>query len=149
MFNLHLYDTDATQTECDKFYSDRVYCRAIGLNSLKSYSEVNTNFYCFPTLVHSRKADCFTLWINPQLTNLPRKRLSESFMFSSSLTLKYIFLSSNIAPKSPPEKTRYDTSLGLLTKKFVDLLAQSSDGVLDLNLAAETLQVISDPKGLQ
>uniref|UniRef100_A0A3Q3JYJ8 E2F/DP family winged-helix DNA-binding domain-containing protein n=1 Tax=Monopterus albus TaxID=43700 RepID=A0A3Q3JYJ8_MONAL len=45
------------------------------------------------------------------------------------------------APKSPPEKTRYDTSLGLLTKKFVDLLAQSSDGVLDLNLAAETLQV--------
>uniref|UniRef100_A0A3P8TAT9 E2F transcription factor 3 n=1 Tax=Amphiprion percula TaxID=161767 RepID=A0A3P8TAT9_AMPPE len=44
-------------------------------------------------------------------------------------------------PKSPPEKTRYDTSLGLLTKKFVDLLAQSSDGVLDLNLAAETLQV--------
>ncbi|KAM6909855.1 transcription factor E2F3-like [Xenentodon cancila] len=44
-------------------------------------------------------------------------------------------------PKSPPEKTRYDTSLGLLTKKFVELLAQSSDGVLDLNLAAETLQV--------
>ncbi|MEQ2265645.1 hypothetical protein XENORESO_010513 [Xenotaenia resolanae] len=44
-------------------------------------------------------------------------------------------------PKSPHEKTRYDTSLGLLTKKFVDLLAQSSDGVLDLNLAAETLQV--------
>uniref|UniRef100_A0A3Q0S3C2 E2F transcription factor 3 n=1 Tax=Amphilophus citrinellus TaxID=61819 RepID=A0A3Q0S3C2_AMPCI len=45
------------------------------------------------------------------------------------------------ADGSPPEKTRYDTSLGLLTKKFVDLLAQSSDGVLDLNLAAETLQV--------
>ncbi|XP_028281515.1 transcription factor E2F3-like isoform X1 [Parambassis ranga] len=44
-------------------------------------------------------------------------------------------------PKSPTEKTRYDTSLGLLTKKFVDLLAQSPDGVLDLNLAAETLQV--------
>uniref|UniRef100_A0A3Q3W4E3 E2F/DP family winged-helix DNA-binding domain-containing protein n=1 Tax=Mola mola TaxID=94237 RepID=A0A3Q3W4E3_MOLML len=43
---------------------------------------------------------------------------------------------------SPPEKTRYDTSLGLLTKKFVDLLAQSPDGVLDLNLAAETLQVV-------
>ncbi|CAL8248538.1 unnamed protein product [Lota lota] len=44
-------------------------------------------------------------------------------------------------PKSPTEKTRYDTSLGLLTKKFVELLAQSSDGVLDLNQAAETLQV--------
>lgn len=65
--------------------------------------------------------------------------------------LSPLFLcSSTIAPKSPPEKTRYDTSLGLLTKKFVDLLAQSSDGVLDLNLAAETLQVISDTtkKGL-
>lgn len=53
-----------------------------------------------------------------------------------------LVLLSSSAPKSPPEKTRYDTSLGLLTKKFVDLLAQSSDGVLDLNLAAETLQVI-------
>ncbi|XP_062321196.1 transcription factor E2F3-like isoform X1 [Osmerus eperlanus] len=44
-------------------------------------------------------------------------------------------------PKSPAEKTRYDTSLGLLTKKFVDLLGQSSDGVLDLNQAAEILNV--------
>lgn len=55
-----------------------------------------------------------------------------------------LLLFSSTAPKSPPEKTRYDTSLGLLTKKFVDLLAQSPDGVLDLNLAAETLQVVSD-----
>ncbi|XP_014003507.2 transcription factor E2F3 isoform X1 [Salmo salar] len=46
-----------------------------------------------------------------------------------------------IAPKSPAEKTRYDTSLGLLTKKFVELLGQSSDGVIDLNQAAEVLKV--------
>ncbi|KAJ7991826.1 hypothetical protein DPEC_G00287890 [Dallia pectoralis] len=39
------------------------------------------------------------------------------------------------------EKTRYDTSLSLLTRKFLQLLAQSSDGVVDLNLAAETLGV--------
>ncbi|XP_052003301.1 transcription factor E2F3-like [Xyrauchen texanus] len=45
------------------------------------------------------------------------------------------------APKSPAEKTRYDTSLGLLTKKFVELLAQSSDGVVDLNQASEILKV--------
>ncbi|KAI4904519.1 hypothetical protein NFI96_010552 [Prochilodus magdalenae] len=45
------------------------------------------------------------------------------------------------APKTPPEKTRYDTSLGLLTKKFCQLLAQSSDGVLDLNQAADVLNV--------
>ncbi|XP_043915914.1 transcription factor E2F2 [Protopterus annectens] len=44
-------------------------------------------------------------------------------------------------PKSPGERTRYDTSLGLLTKKFVHLLSESRDGVLDLNHAAEVLEV--------
>ncbi|XP_066231502.1 transcription factor E2F2 isoform X2 [Saccopteryx leptura] len=44
-------------------------------------------------------------------------------------------------PKSPGEKTRYDTSLGLLTKKFIYLLSESKDGVLDLNWAAEVLDV--------
>uniref|UniRef100_A0A4W4DR75 E2F/DP family winged-helix DNA-binding domain-containing protein n=1 Tax=Electrophorus electricus TaxID=8005 RepID=A0A4W4DR75_ELEEL len=50
-------------------------------------------------------------------------------------------LKSNKTPKSPPEKTRYDTSLGLLTKKFVQLLGQSADGVVDLNQAADVLKV--------
>ncbi|XP_062394205.1 transcription factor E2F3-like [Sardina pilchardus] len=46
-------------------------------------------------------------------------------------------------PKSPAdkEKSRYDTSLGLLTKKFLQLLSQAPDGVVDLNWAAETLSV--------
>ncbi|NXQ89265.1 E2F2 factor, partial [Nyctibius grandis] len=44
-------------------------------------------------------------------------------------------------PKSPGEKTRYDTSLGLLTKKFLRLLDESPDGVVDLNRAAEALGV--------
>ncbi|KAL0969589.1 hypothetical protein UPYG_G00229480 [Umbra pygmaea] len=44
-------------------------------------------------------------------------------------------------PKSPGERTRYDTSLGLLTKKFVGLLRESPDGVLDLNWATEVLEV--------
>ncbi|CAL9687216.1 unnamed protein product [Knipowitschia caucasica] len=44
-------------------------------------------------------------------------------------------------PKSPGERTRYDTSLGLLTKKFVNLIAESPDGVLDLNWATEVLEV--------
>lgn len=43
--------------------------------------------------------------------------------------------------KTPPEKSRYDTSLGLLTKKFCRLLAMSVDGVLDLNQAADSLGV--------
>ncbi|KAK2855321.1 hypothetical protein Q7C36_007190 [Tachysurus vachellii] len=50
-------------------------------------------------------------------------------------------LKGNKTTKSPSEKTRYDTSLGLLTKKFVQLLGQSSDGVVDLNQAAEALNV--------
>jgi hypothetical protein len=36
---------------------------------------------------------------------------------------------------------RYDSSLGQLTKKFVALINKASDGVLDLNHAAEVLQV--------
>eukprot|EP00124_Ichthyophonus_hoferi_P005520 Ihof_evm1s823 gene=Ihof_evmTU1s823 len=46
---------------------------------------------------------------------------------------------------SPPEidgkGTRFDTSLGLLTKKFTTLLREVPDGILDLNKAAETLGV--------
>ncbi|XP_022088780.1 transcription factor E2F3-like [Acanthaster planci] len=45
------------------------------------------------------------------------------------------------AAKSPLEKSRYDTSLGLLTKRFVGLLRGAHDGVLDLNQAAEVLKV--------
>lgn len=36
---------------------------------------------------------------------------------------------------------RYDTSLGLLTKKFVDLLQESPDGSVDLNIASTKLNV--------
>lgn len=36
---------------------------------------------------------------------------------------------------------RYDTSLGLLTRRFVTLLKESPDGVVDLNIASETLEV--------
>lgn len=43
-------------------------------------------------------------------------------------------------PASTPQ-CRYDSSLGLLTKKFIDLIKQAEDGVLDLNRAADTLHV--------
>ncbi len=36
---------------------------------------------------------------------------------------------------------RYDSSLGLLTKKFVALVEGAPNGVLDLNKAAEALNV--------
>uniref|UniRef100_H3ADV4 E2F transcription factor 1 n=1 Tax=Latimeria chalumnae TaxID=7897 RepID=H3ADV4_LATCH len=43
--------------------------------------------------------------------------------------------------KSPGEKSRYDTSLNLTTKRFLELLSQSPDGVVDLNWAAQVLKV--------
>ncbi|CAO3700902.1 unnamed protein product [Rhizopus stolonifer] len=41
----------------------------------------------------------------------------------------------------PSQSCRYDSSLGLLTKKFIHLLRSSTHGDLDLNLAAAQLQV--------
>ncbi|XP_031504833.1 transcription factor E2FA-like isoform X2 [Nymphaea colorata] len=42
---------------------------------------------------------------------------------------------------TPVGTCRYDSSLGLLTKKFINLMKQAEDGVLDLNIAADTLEV--------
>ncbi|XP_014441605.1 transcription factor E2F1 isoform X2 [Tupaia chinensis] len=39
------------------------------------------------------------------------------------------------------EKSRYETSLNLTTKRFLELLSRSADGVVDLNWAAEVLKV--------
>ena len=39
------------------------------------------------------------------------------------------------------ERNRYDTSLNILTKKFVDLLKSSKNGVVDLNDASGKLKV--------
>ncbi|KAG6390664.1 hypothetical protein SASPL_148402 [Salvia splendens] len=36
---------------------------------------------------------------------------------------------------------RYDSSLGLLTKKFIKLIQEAKDGILDLNRTADVLQV--------
>ncbi|XP_053096998.1 transcription factor E2F1 [Pangasianodon hypophthalmus] len=44
-------------------------------------------------------------------------------------------------PRLSTEKSRYDTSLNLTTKRFLDLLAQSPDGVVDLNWASQVLDV--------
>ncbi|XP_021892443.1 transcription factor E2FA [Carica papaya] len=45
------------------------------------------------------------------------------------------------APLTPAGSCRYDSSLGLLTKKFINLVKHAEDGILDLNKAAETLEV--------
>ncbi|XP_075089791.1 transcription factor E2FA [Nicotiana tabacum] len=50
---------------------------------------------------------------------------------------------SNVGSPSPltPANCRYDSSLGLLTKKFINLIKHAEDGMLDLNQAADTLEV--------
>ncbi|XP_050229888.1 transcription factor E2FA [Mercurialis annua] len=45
------------------------------------------------------------------------------------------------SPLTAAGNCRYDSSLGLLTKKFVNLIKHAEDGILDLNKAAETLEV--------
>lgn len=42
---------------------------------------------------------------------------------------------------TPLGNCRYDSSLGLLTKKFINLIKHAEDGTLDLNKAADTLEV--------
>ncbi|RZC78558.1 hypothetical protein C5167_002747 [Papaver somniferum] len=44
-------------------------------------------------------------------------------------------------PLTPAGTCRYDSSLGLLTKKFINLIKHAEDGILDLNNAADTLEV--------
>ncbi|KAM3596833.1 uncharacterized protein V6R79_021436 [Siganus canaliculatus] len=47
--------------------------------------------------------------------------------------------SNPIAPSTRPIKSRNDTSLGILTRRFAELLRSSSDGVLDLNAVCKEL----------
>lgn len=47
--------------------------------------------------------------------------------------------SNPIAQSTRPIKTRNDTSLGILTRRFAELLRSSSDGVLDLNAVSKEL----------
>ncbi|XP_032857555.2 transcription factor E2F2 isoform X2 [Tyto alba] len=84
-----------------------------------------------------------TLWDSPAWEQAKRKLDLEGPEFRTpkgkGRTLAQV--PSPRTPKSPGEKTRYDTSLGLLTKKFIRLLNESPDGVVDLNRAAEVLEV--------
>ncbi|KAK4480893.1 hypothetical protein RD792_011747, partial [Penstemon davidsonii] len=57
---------------------------------------------------------------------------------NSSVVLKSADASS---PFTPAGSCRYDSSLSLLTKKFIALIKHAEDGELDLNKAADTLQV--------
>ena len=50
-------------------------------------------------------------------------------------------IASSSSSSSSSQSCRYDSSLGLLTKKFITLLRSSAQGDLDLNRAASQLKV--------
>ncbi|KAL6537878.1 hypothetical protein OROHE_012165 [Orobanche hederae] len=59
-----------------------------------------------------------------------------------ALSLPQQILSSPIGDNlTPVGPCRYYNSLGLLTKKFIHLIKHSEDGIIDLNKAADTLEV--------
>ncbi|XP_026292194.1 transcription factor E2F6 isoform X1 [Frankliniella occidentalis] len=74
---------------------------------------------------------------------------SEDGFKTPKVTKRMRSISNNSSYNSPApkgknktvERTRYDTSLGLLTKKFVGLLENSPHGIVDLNVASEKLDV--------
>uniref|UniRef100_A0A3P9MM44 E2F/DP family winged-helix DNA-binding domain-containing protein n=1 Tax=Oryzias latipes TaxID=8090 RepID=A0A3P9MM44_ORYLA len=48
-------------------------------------------------------------------------------------------VSGKLLPSETSLRSRCDTSLGLLTQKFADMLRHSPDGVLDLNVVCQKL----------
>lgn len=60
---------------------------------------------------------------------------------SSSSGKKSLRNSIAAASSSFDTGSRYDTSLGLLTRKFIDLLEATDDGIIDLNIASTQLNV--------
>ncbi|TYH47271.1 hypothetical protein ES332_D11G399500v1 [Gossypium tomentosum] len=64
-----------------------------------------------------------------------------TFESSSEAFLMVLMANSCPSPLTPAGSCCLDSPLGLLTKKFVNLMKHAEDGILDLNKAAETLAV--------
>ncbi|XP_065370464.1 transcription factor E2f1 [Calliphora vicina] len=114
----------------------------------------NTNKQQTPQIHHQQQQQLSLNFATPS-PQPPRPPSSASSTSSSSALMAPNFLykigtaSSNShsanntgsSAKRTPEGNRADTSLGILTKKFVDLLQESPDGVVDLNDASAKLAV--------
>lgn len=73
-----------------------------------------------------------------QFDDSPQYKIKRS---NAGLTSKYNSYSPKKEIVESGNITRYDTSLGLLTKKFIELLNESNEGVVDLNVASTKLAV--------
>lgn len=112
----------------------------------------SSRIYMTPTAIHSPASTTVTT-LMPTTKVEARRRLNldsalvdqDGFKTPIKGTKRKADFSSpspkKLTARSPLEKTRYETSLGLLTKKFVSLFHSSSSGTVDLNKASETLDV--------
>ncbi|KAK8546259.1 hypothetical protein V6N12_027054 [Hibiscus sabdariffa] len=74
--------------------------------------------------------------VSSLITNVQRK--TENGRRTTDITYG---MAGSPSPLTPAGSCRYDNSLGFLTKKFINLIKHAEDGILDLNKAAETLEV--------
>ncbi|CAN6482600.1 unnamed protein product [Victoria cruziana] len=82
---------------------------------------------------------------HPSVSKAIGKRNNKQKAFKNGKNVQQIPGSNADSPPdnslTPSSSCRYDSSLGLLTKKFVNLIKYAEDGSIDLNQAAETLEV--------
>eukprot|EP01120_Amphizonella_sp_Union-15-10_P016987 TRINITY_DN9287_c0_g1_i1.p1 TRINITY_DN9287_c0_g1~~TRINITY_DN9287_c0_g1_i1.p1 ORF type:complete len:284 (-),score=66.70 TRINITY_DN9287_c0_g1_i1:98-949(-) len=76
---------------------------------------------------------------SPTQSSKPSRPTKKPKLVHQTSTLNQV--SSNNFSNTNSKKSRQENSLGILTSKFVKLLTSRSDGVLDLNVAAQQLKV--------
>lgn len=90
-------------------------------------------------VVEEEQKETISNHISPSIIGVKRQRNAKSSRNKKSI--QHDPGPSDGNPASVLSTCRYDSSLGLLTKKFINLLQQAEDGTLDLNKAAEILDV--------
>ena len=101
-------------------------------------SNSNSNFD-IPNSPKHLFANSFSSTLSPTLTASPQT--DEAASTSSARSSRASPLSLTGRAGTPLSSSRYDSSLGLLTKKFVQILRSSPENSLDLNRAASELGV--------
>jgi len=82
--------------------------------------------------------DDANLWCNKQVI---KKANTNYLPCKPNVTKSKKKTSKKESVNSPAEKSRYDTSLSLLTRRFIELMDNSPQGIIDLNKAAQVLSV--------
>jgi hypothetical protein len=113
-------------------------------NSLNNSRNSNSNESSFITTYYKAvKRPASSSLEETPVAKIPKFSVVENVPFQRP-TQKSQIVHTNLLVKREKQQengTRYDTSLGLLTRKFIELLQESPDGVVDLNVASTKLSV--------